>query len=100
MNKRIVIAVLLLMVVAANAFAATTVRGKVVTADGATPYPEVEVVVDSINKTVYTDRDGEFYLPNLAPGTYSIRVKTTRSVTTHNITALAQPVTDVRIAVK
>lgn len=99
MSKRILVS-LLLVLIATTAFASTTIRGKVVTPDGTTPYPEVEVTVGGVNKTVYTDREGEFYVPGIAPGQYAVTVKTSRSVTTHTITALAQPVTDVKIAVK
>ena len=99
MKKRIAMAVLLLLV-ASIASAATTIRGKVVAPDGSTPYPDAEVTIESLKKTVYTDRDGEFYVQNIAPGQYTVRVKTSRSNTTHAVTALAQPVTDVRIAVK
>lgn len=99
MRKALLIAMTLLLV-ASVASAATTIRGKVVAPDGTTPYPEAEVTIESLNKTVYTDRDGEFYVQNIAPGEYRIRVKTSRSDTTHPVTALAQPVTDVKIAVK
>ena len=99
MKKRVLIAIALLLV-ASVASAATTIRGKVVAPDGTTPYPDAEVTVESLNKIVYTDRDGEFYVQGVAPGQYTIRVKTSRSDTKHAVTALAQPVTDVKIAVK
>ena len=99
MSKRILIAVLLLLV-AGIASAGTMIRGKVVAGDGSTPYPDAEVTIESLNKTVYTDRDGEFYVQNIAPGQYTLRVKTSRSDTRHPVKVLAQPVTDVKIAVK
>jgi hypothetical protein len=92
--------VLLLLLVSTTALAATTIRGKVVAPDGQTPYPEVEVTIDAIKKTVYTDRDGEFYVRNVEPGKLTIRVKTSRSNTTHTIVALEQPVTDVKISAR
>jgi hypothetical protein len=99
MKIRILFA-LLLIVTAAAGFGATTVKGKVVAADGTTPYPDVEVTVLGVNETVYTDADGDFFVRNLTPGEYVITVKTSRSKTNHKIVALAQPVTPVKIAVK
>lgn len=92
---------LLLCLVAVPIYAADTiVRGTVVTSDGVTRYPDVEVTVIGKGQTVYTDADGEFFIRDLAPGTYDIRIKTSRSETAHRITALPQPVTDVRLEVK
>lgn len=79
---------------------AATVRGTVVANDGTTRYPDVEVTVVVNGQTVYTDAQGEFFIRDLAPGTYDIRVRTSRSETAHRITALQQPVTVVRLAVK
>ena len=89
-----------LIALAAAAFGSTTVKGKIVAADGATPYPDVEVTVLGTNETVYTDADGEFFVRNLKPGEYVVTVKTSRSTTNHKIVALEQPVTPVKIAVK
>jgi hypothetical protein len=101
MKTRVLFALLLTLFAAAAAFASPTIiRGTVVTPDGATRYPDVEVTVVGKDQTVYTDGQGEFYIRNLEPGEYDIRVKTSRSETTHRITALAQPVTDVKVAVK
>jgi CarboxypepD_reg-like domain len=98
MRTRISIALLLLL--AATAAFGTTIRGKVVAADGTTPYPEVEVTIESTKKIVYTDRDGEFYVQNVQPGQVRLRLKTSRSSTTHTVVALAQPVTDVKISTR
>ena len=100
MKTRVLFAFLLTLIAAAAYAAPTTVRGTVVTSDGATRYPDVEVTVVGKGETVYTDGQGEFYIRNLAPGDYVIRVKTSRSETTHRIVALPQPVTDVKLAVK
>jgi len=100
MKARILFA-LLLTLIAASAYAGPTiVRGTVVTSDGATRYPDVEVTVVGKGQTVYTDGQGEFFIRDLAPGEYEIRLKTSRSETTHRIKALPQPVTDVKLAVK
>jgi hypothetical protein len=99
--KTRVLFVFLLTLIAAAAYAApTTVRGTVVTPDGATRYPDVEVTVVATGQTAYTDGQGEFFIRNLESGEYEIRVRTSRSETTHRITALPQPVTNVRLAVK
>lgn len=90
---------LLLLLLATSAFA-TTVRGKVVGPDGATPYPDVEVTVEATKEVLYTDADGEFFVANLNPGEYTVTVKTSRSTTRHKITALDKPVTEVRISVR
>lgn len=100
MRSRVLFALLLLFIATAAFAAPTTVRGKVVTPDGATPYPDVEITVDAKGQTVYTDSDGEFFVRGLEPGQYEITVKTSRSTTKHRITALAQPTTEVKLAVK
>ena len=100
MKTRALFALLLLSIAAAAFAAPTTVRGKVVTPDGATPYPDVEVTVMAKNKSVYTDTHGRFFVRDLEPGDYVITVKTSRSTSTHRITALPQAVTPVRLAVK
>ena len=100
MKTRVLFALLLTLIAAAAFAAPTTVRGTVVTPDGATPYPDVEVTIVGKGQTVYSDAQGEFFIRNLEPGQYQISVKTSRSETTHNITALPKPVTDVKVAVR
>lgn len=100
MRSRVLFALLLTFIAAAAFAAPTTIRGKVVTADGSTPYPDVEITVVANGQTVYTDSEGEFFVRNLQPGDYEITVKTSRSSTKHRITALAAPVTEVKLAVK
>lgn len=100
MKARVLFAFLLILNAAAAYAAPTIVRGTVVTPDGTTRYPDVEVTVVGKGQTVHTDGQGEFYIRNLEPGEYEIRLKTSRSETTHRIIALPQPVTDVKLAVK
>jgi len=99
--KRQLVLFLLLMLVAAVAVAdPATIRGKVVAPDGNTPYPDAEVTLVAIGATTYTDAQGEFFIRDLKPGPYDLRVKTSRSETTHRITVLATPMTDVKVVVK
>ena len=72
----------LLFFVATSALASTTVRGRVYAGDGRTPYPGVAVTIltsGDNGPTVYTDRDGMFYVPQVAPGTYHLQVTTPRT---------------------
>ncbi|HVG24920.1 MAG TPA: carboxypeptidase regulatory-like domain-containing protein [Thermoanaerobaculia bacterium] len=100
MKARILFAAVLTFAAVVADAAPTTLRGTVVTSDGATRYPDVEVTVTVKGQTVYTDAEGEFFIRDLQPGTYDVRVKTSRSETLHRITALPQPVTVVTLAVK
>lgn len=98
MKTRILFTLLLLFV--ATTASAALLRGKVVAADGSTPYPDVEITVLATKEIVYTDADGEFFVQDVKPGEYVVVVKTSRSKTTHKIVAQPKPVTDVRIAVQ
>ena len=96
MRSRVLFALFLLSIAAAALAAPVTVRGTIVTPDGTTPYPDVEVTVNG--QTVYTDAAGDFFV-RLEPGTYDVKVKTSRSETMHRITVAAQPA-PVKLAVK
>lgn len=98
MKTRILFALLLTLI--AGSALAVPVRGKVVTIDGASPYPDVEVTVVATSQSLYTDSEGEFFIRNLEPGVYEVKVKTSRSETTHRITVREQPATEVKLAVK
>jgi len=97
MIRRYSLFVLVVLVFAANAFAATTVRGRVLAADG-TPYPSAAVTLRSASgaKTpaVYTDHEGMFYVTNVAPGAYTMVVRTNRSETPFNVSAQPKPYSD------
>src|SRR4051794_29639188 len=58
------------------------VRGRVLASDG-TPYPSASVTLKSHSgartSPVYTDREGMFYVTNVAPGAYTLIVRTSRS---------------------
>jgi hypothetical protein len=97
MIRRSALSVLVVLLVAANAFAATTVRGRVLAADG-TPYPSAAVTLKSRSgaKTspVYTDREGMFYVVNVAPGAYTLVVRTSRSETPFSVSAQPRTYSD------
>lgn len=97
MNKRIAVALVVLIVTAGAAIA--DVRGKVVYPDGVTPYEKVAatLVSDSAGRsgTVYSGNDGMFYLQNVPPGNYKLELKSARETKTFAISVKAQPVTDV-----
>jgi len=87
-----------LIAIGAAADAATTVRGRVLAADG-TPYPSAAVTLESASGAkkppVYTDREGMFYVSNVAPGAYTMHVKTSRSEKTFPVTARPAQYSDV-----
>jgi hypothetical protein len=88
--------VVLLAASIASAQAATTVRGRVLAIDG-TPYPSAAVTLKSASAatpTVYTGSDGMFYVANVAPGAYTLYVKTSRSSATFQVTAKSQAYSD------
>jgi len=97
MIRRSTLSVLVVLLIAANAFAATTVRGRVLAADG-TPYPSAAVTLKSRSgaKTspVYTDREGMFYVANVAPGAYTLVVRTSRSETPFSVSAQPRAYSD------
>jgi len=77
--------------------AATNVRGRVVGADGTTPYPSVSVTLvtaDGKGPVVYTDRQGMFRIDSVAPGAYNLQVTSPRATKTFRITAEAKEYTD------
>jgi hypothetical protein len=87
--KRLSISLLLLFI-AASAFATTNVRGLVYASDGRTPYPSVSVTLLDANgkgPTVYTDHQGMFNVPSVAPGSYTLVVQTPRSKKSFTIRA-------------
>jgi len=81
----------------AAAQAATTVRGRVLAVDGA-PYPSAAVTLRAASgvqtRAVYTDRDGMFHVANVAPGTYAMTVRTSRSQASFTVTAQPRPYSD------
>jgi hypothetical protein len=96
--RRYSLVVLAVLLVAGTAFAAaTTVRGRVLAADG-TPYPSASVTLRSKSgaktSAVYTDRDGMFYVANVAPGAYTMVVRTNRSETPFPVSAQPRPYSD------
>jgi len=89
--------VALLAAAFASAQAATTVRGLVLAIDG-TPYPSAAITLKSASAatpTVYTGRDGMFYVSNVPPGAYTMHVKTSRAEATFQVTASPQAYSDV-----
>ena len=90
--------VVFLLLVASSAFA-ETLRGKVVYADGVTPYTNVAVALESPSVgrsgTVYTGSDGMFYLEKVPAGQYTMEVKTARETKTFKVVVQAQPYTDI-----
>ena len=97
MTRRISLALLTLLFVATTAIAGTTVRGRVYAADGKTPYPSVAVTLrttDGKGATVYTDRDGMFYV-GVGPGTYDLIIATPRTKKTFRIVAESKEYTDI-----
>ena len=98
MIRRCSLSVLVVLLIAATVFAsATTVRGRVLAADG-TPYPSAAVTLKSRTgaKTspVYTDREGMFYVANVAPGAYTLVVRTSRSETPFSVSAQPRAYSD------
>jgi hypothetical protein len=97
MIRRCSLFVLVVLLVAVSAFAATTVRGRVLASDG-TPYPSASVTLKSRSgaKTspVYTDREGMFYVTNVAPGAYTLIVRTSRSETPFSVSAQPRAYSD------
>jgi hypothetical protein len=78
--------------------AATTVRGRVLAPDG-TPYPSAAVTIETASGAklgfAYTDREGMFGVRNIAPGSYTLRVKTNRDERTFPVTAGPQAYSDI-----
>ena len=99
MTRKIALSLLTLTLITSTAIAAATnVRGRVVGADGATPYPSVSVTLltaDTEGPTVYTDRQGMFRIDGVAPGAYSLKVTTPRATKTFRVTADAKEFTDI-----
>ena len=97
MIRRCSLIVFVVLLVTVSAFAATTVRGRVLASDG-TPYPSASVTLKSHSGTktspVYTDREGMFYVTNVAPGAYTLIVRTSRSETPFSVSAQPRPYSD------
>jgi hypothetical protein len=96
--RRCSLVILVVLLAAVTAFAAsTTVRGRVLAADG-TPYPSASVTLRSKSgaktSAVYTDREGMFYIANIAPGAYTMVVRTSRSETPFPVSAQPRPYSD------
>ena len=96
MRSRVLFALFLLSIAAAALAAPVPVRGTIVASDGRTPYPDVEVTVN--RQTVYTDAQGEFFF-ELEPGAYDVKVKSSRSETSHRIVVQPRPAA-VKLAVR
>ena len=98
MTRKIAWSLLMLTLITTAAMAgATNVRGRVVGADGATPYPSVSVsLVNAAGRgpVVYTDRQGMFRINSVAPGAYSLKVTTPRTTKTFRVTAQPKEYTD------
>jgi hypothetical protein len=100
MTHRIQLSLLITLFIAsmASAQAATTVRGRVLAPDG-TPYPSAAVTIETSSGAklgfAYTDREGMFGVRNITAGSYTLRVKTSRSERTLPITARPQAYSDI-----
>lgn len=101
MFRRIAIslAALLVALAAVAQPVAATVRGQILRADGGGAYEAatVTLVSPSGNRTatVYTGRDGKFYLRRVAAGRYTMEVQTNRSRSTFRIAVAGGMVFDV-----
>lgn len=89
--------VLIIVMLAASSALAETVRGKVLHPDGKTPYANVTVTLTAGAKagTVYTGGDGMFYLDRVAPGQYTLTLKTAKETRRLEIVVARRPYTDV-----
>ena len=94
--RRILVLTLIALSAAASAAFAETVRGKVVHPDGRTPHANVSVTLTAGPKagTVYTGGDGMFYLERVAPGTYTLTLKSKKETKRLEIVVAARPYTD------
>lgn len=98
MRRRIALLIAVSMFAAAMAVAqsTSTLRGKVVQADGTTAYAGVAVTLQSANgaTSVYSASDGMFSLPNVPPGQYTLRVQTAHETKAFSIHVGPSPYTD------
>ena len=94
--RRIIVLATLVLSLTASAALAETVRGKVVHPDGKTPYANVAVTLTTGAKagTVYTGGDGMFYLQRVAPGQYTLTVKSPKATRRLEIVVTPRPYTD------
>lgn len=93
-RQLIVSAAIVLLAAAAHA---ATVRGKVTYSNGAAcAGAEVKVVDQSQRSSTeaYSDEQGMFYLHNVPPGRYTLKVKTNRSTKSVPITVVAAEYSD------
>jgi hypothetical protein len=58
-----------------SAGVAASLTGIVRDADGSRPMANATVAIESIGRTVSTDRNGVYNIPNIAPGTYNVTVR-------------------------
>lgn len=97
MNRHTVFSVALVLVLLASAAEAATVRGKVLRPDGSAN-PGAAVALESpaigATATVYAAEDGMFYLRNVPPGNYMMKVKTARAAKDVQVSVAAQPTVD------
>lgn len=91
--KRLTLLVLMLAI-SVYAQPTTNVRGRVLAADGKTPYASVAVTLGK-NPTVYTDQAGMFRVNGVAPGAYTLVIATSRGKSAFNVTAEAKEFTDI-----
>lgn len=85
------------LVLLGTAAKAATVRGKVTYANGAVCSGAEVKVVDRSQRSsteAYSDEQGMFYLHNVPPGRYTLRVKTNRKTKTVPITVAASEYCD------
>ena len=98
MRRNITLCVVLILIAASVALAqpTSTLRGKVVQADGNTGYGGAAVTLKSGNgnASVYSANDGMFRLPNVPPGGYTLEVKTANETKSFRIQVVQAPYTD------
>lgn len=71
--QRLHIIVLMIIVLATSAFAASKIRGKVKDKQTAEPLIGASVVIDGTTQGASTDVNGEFIILNVQPGKYTLR---------------------------
>ena len=95
--RRTILFTLFLLVVATAANGAT-VRGRITYGDGNRPHAGVSVTLTSAaatTPTVLTDNDGMFYVQNVPAGQYTMKVATSKTTATYNVTVTNAAYSDV-----
>lgn len=74
MDKRFILAMLLLLCTVPLVFAGTTGKfaGKVTDADSGEPLPGVNVIIEGTDLGAATDLEGDYYIINVPPGHYTL----------------------------